>query len=673
MSRLKQDGVVNTSAQSISVSRAVESNKTIDMVIPGTTEITCDDASWEDFTVPTEISNSSVILPTQTDLSYAVARYIQIGVEGTSCGFSKPIKLVLPGDAGKVGFYVDGLGDTHTITNACDALKNPTVAEDEECAIDSGSDLLIYTRHATDFGSFETTEIVEDSGSSSSGGAPIQDTITLSDVFVPAISYVRTISVTPKTDATIAQVAVSLNSNFADVGWMPYTGSVSYTLPDTYGKYTLYVKVRTAQGVQSNVVSRSMIYQEKSDIVPPTVTEPLPDAEIHSLPFVIRGVASPLAKVSIEISGSTYTVDAGEDGAYEVTVLDALESGEYSILSFQVLESGEASDTGIQTITYVDDTVVVVVEDDTSVEETDGIPDTTTDTNTSDDGITTEKNPQGIKPLMPKQLTAPSQEEVAIKVEKVTERSAFLLVLSNKTTQFKRQQLNSIHTTEGGAIDMLIRPSDDVHSITARLYPVEDVTGKTVRRDTFSRGIASFFFPEVYAQEVADMSWVKGYVFNSDEHLTNAYRGVIDFKDVPAGTYRLVVTLNQKDGKQVDIAKKIVTEERGTVYKTGTTIPVAHARVSVWKRNADGIFEEWNGSIFGQENPVFTDEDGRYAIDVPEGTYTLHVEATGYQTYESDPMISDTPTTLRQDISLTSAKRSLWRMFWDWIKGLLGR
>jgi hypothetical protein len=40
----------------------------------------------------------------------------------------------------------------------------------------------------------------------------------------------------------------------------------------------------------------------------------------------------------------------------------------------------------------------------------------------------------------------------------------------------------------------------------------------------------------------------------------------------------------------------------------------------------------------GQENPQTTGSDGRYAFDVPEGTYYLSVEAAGYMPYVSQPI-----------------------------------
>lgn len=44
----------------------------------------------------------------------------------------------------------------------------------------------------------------------------------------------------------------------------------------------------------------------------------------------------------------------------------------------------------------------------------------------------------------------------------------------------------------------------------------------------------------------------------------------------------------------------------------------------------------WNASEYAQENPLFTDENGKYAWDVPEGLWQVKYEKSGYQTAYSE-------------------------------------
>lgn len=44
----------------------------------------------------------------------------------------------------------------------------------------------------------------------------------------------------------------------------------------------------------------------------------------------------------------------------------------------------------------------------------------------------------------------------------------------------------------------------------------------------------------------------------------------------------------------------------------------------------------WDAAEYAQENPLFTDENGMYAWDVPQGLWQVKFEKEGYQTTYSE-------------------------------------
>jgi hypothetical protein len=55
-----------------------------------------------------------------------------------------------------------------------------------------------------------------------------------------------------------------------------------------------------------------------------------------------------------------------------------------------------------------------------------------------------------------------------------------------------------------------------------------------------------------------------------------------------------------------------------------------------WKENTEDTPAIWDASEFGQINPIFTNTDGAYVWDVPEGLWQVKCELVGYETSYSD-------------------------------------
>lgn len=60
--------------------------------------------------------------------------------------------------------------------------------------------------------------------------------------------------------------------------------------------------------------------------------------------------------------------------------------------------------------------------------------------------------------------------------------------------------------------------------------------------------------------------------------------------------------------------------------------PIMDVKVTLQKLQEDGItWEDWDAENYLQANPVYTNEDGYYGWDVPEGTYRIIAEKEGYK------------------------------------------
>ena len=95
---------------------------------------------------------------------------IDVG-SGSELNFSNPIKITIGGNAGKKAAWARGTSILTEITTVCDSSTNPTninAVSPRECYIDSGSDLIIWTYHFTQFAAY--TPSVPSSTESSGGG-----------------------------------------------------------------------------------------------------------------------------------------------------------------------------------------------------------------------------------------------------------------------------------------------------------------------------------------------------------------------------------------------------------------------------------------------------------------------------------------------------------------------
>jgi hypothetical protein len=129
-----------------------------DIAIPGNTTVTSEDTSWDGvITAPTI---TTVTLPETAGETKTLSTAIEIGFSGAKLSFDKAVRILLPGQTGKKAGYVrTGIAFTE-ITNLCVSPDNQAaidadlVGPKEDCKIDVGADMVIWTKHFTKFATY---------------------------------------------------------------------------------------------------------------------------------------------------------------------------------------------------------------------------------------------------------------------------------------------------------------------------------------------------------------------------------------------------------------------------------------------------------------------------------------------------------------------------------------
>ncbi len=129
-----------------------------DITISATTTVTSTDTSWDGvMKVPTV---TTVTLPAESGQTKTLSVAVEMGFAGAKLTFDKGVRILLAGQAGKrAGYIRTGISFTE-ITSICTA-DNQTAGDalpvDGDCKIDSGSDLVIWTKHFTTFATYTQT------------------------------------------------------------------------------------------------------------------------------------------------------------------------------------------------------------------------------------------------------------------------------------------------------------------------------------------------------------------------------------------------------------------------------------------------------------------------------------------------------------------------------------
>lgn len=155
--------------------------------IPASTTVTASDTSWNGtITAPTVIASTTVTIPAPSGTTATVATVIEVGADNINLTFDKAVRLVIPGQAGKlVGFVRNG--NFTQITNVCSPDDSQTTGDalsaGGECYINVGNDMVVWTKHFTKFVTYTQAASPAVATSSSSSSAPSRTVAFTSPVF----------------------------------------------------------------------------------------------------------------------------------------------------------------------------------------------------------------------------------------------------------------------------------------------------------------------------------------------------------------------------------------------------------------------------------------------------------------------------------------------------------
>ena len=144
-----------------------------DVVLPSSVQISSAAGTWTgELTAPTP--------KTITSLIFTPTVSVEFGNPNGRLSFSAPVKIILPGAAGSDGLITEFDGTEILISTTCDDLTNPTNVGTTACKIDSGDDLVIWTKTASTFSAGSNGVVVTSNGGSSVCGSKCAPSFTTS-------------------------------------------------------------------------------------------------------------------------------------------------------------------------------------------------------------------------------------------------------------------------------------------------------------------------------------------------------------------------------------------------------------------------------------------------------------------------------------------------------------
>ncbi|MGQ5390065.1 MULTISPECIES: S-layer homology domain-containing protein [unclassified Paenibacillus] len=145
-------------AQAILPSVVVNANTSLGnvlMSIPANTQVTAP-SSWDGIIeLPQVQSNSSVTISNGT-----VSAVIKVGSPDVSLTFDKAVRIVFPGQAGKLAGYVSQgviIPITNTISTDSQSAANNEISAGGDAVLNVGNDSVIWTKHLTQFVTYTVT------------------------------------------------------------------------------------------------------------------------------------------------------------------------------------------------------------------------------------------------------------------------------------------------------------------------------------------------------------------------------------------------------------------------------------------------------------------------------------------------------------------------------------
>jgi PGF-pre-PGF domain-containing protein len=146
----------------------------IKVILPSNVTIT-GGTNWNGLlTAPTEKDKTQFTPPSVSGMTTSLSQVIEVGSD-EQLNLSAAVEIILPGMTGKNAAYTYGTELTKITLQCNTAANSSNIVNNGECYFDDGTDLIIWTKHFTNFAAYTettTTSNGNDNGgdTSSSGG-----------------------------------------------------------------------------------------------------------------------------------------------------------------------------------------------------------------------------------------------------------------------------------------------------------------------------------------------------------------------------------------------------------------------------------------------------------------------------------------------------------------------
>lgn len=224
---------------------------TVRVEIPTATTIS-GPVNWDGImNAPKKLDNTGIV-PTASNGNIAItSSVIEVGLGDTPLTFDKAVRLLLPGQAGKLLGYQRGDNFTK-ITNSCSAdsqAAGDNLPAGGNCYISNGNDLVVWTKHFTKFVTYTETPASGNYVTSSSTGSPEAPVCGDSKpVSSPKLVYAKA---SGRNEVTLVWSKALDPVSYYLVAYGTKPGTVEYGNPNVGGKDTISYVVKNLQNDQT--------------------------------------------------------------------------------------------------------------------------------------------------------------------------------------------------------------------------------------------------------------------------------------------------------------------------------------------------------------------------------------------------------------------------------------
>lgn len=147
----------------------------------------------------------------------------------------------------------------------------------------------------------------------------------------------------------------------------------------------------------------------------------------------------------------------------------------------------------------------------------------------------------------------------------------------------------------------------------------------------------------VEVEDEEDVSDVTVVVGDDAYMLIETTRGVWEgIVQTPASDATARIVIAYDDGEELEQAYDWDAQAPGQVYEIidGNRVPVDGAVVIAYERDGNTL-NQWDGTDYGQSNPVIVSSSGAFAWYVPNGSYTVSAGKSGYVDAQKKVVVSN--------------------------------